>query len=478
MWMRCDKDREGAGKKCWARGGSRDQAAGWGWMATVLLWPVLIGGELTGEGLSWMATISLRPFAALLSRNLRPVTKLLTTGQRPGRTGYVVQVPLAGLFFLGLLLLVASLSLTSGNNLIYLLFAILFATGFVSLLSSRLVLQRLVVTLRHPDRMKVGEEVPLELEVENRHWIFPAVSLSFSVMEEGPQGGTEAVELFYCPLLPRRTELQLQVSRRFPRRGVYKWPSVRVATRFPFGFLEHRRGLVLGSDGGGHRLVVFPETRPLVGQRESPLLHLGLTESRIKGRGHDLYLIRPLLDSDDGHPIDWKATARTDQLMVRDCTREEEDRVTILLDLNGEGTEDRYERAISLAASLIIALLTDGVPVRLGIEGVMSGFGSGQSYAATLLEQLAFLPPAGLQAGQRAASRRSSHEALEWLAESARSARSEGEVFLVTAAVALSTAKGPVVEGRWFDLDLFYPASPAQGGEQASATGSPEGGLE
>lgn len=363
--------------------------------------------------------------------------------RRALRPGYVVHVPLVGLLFLSLLLLLAVLSLTSGNNLIYLLFSILLATGFVALLGSRWVLQGVEVTLRHPDRMMAGEAVALDLTIENRRWILPAASVLLSALEVAPgEEREEVVDLAYVPLLPRRTELRVRVVRQFARRGVYAWRGVRLATRFPFGFLEHWRRMALGK--GAYELVILPAMRPMTGPGRSLPFDLGRRESRAKGRGSDLYQIRPPRQTDREQPIDWKATARTDQLMVRDFTREDDWRVTLLLDLGDESSEDRYERAIGLTASLLEALIAADSEVRLITDGWESDFGRGATHEYALLEHLARLPRA------RTWARPSAGEGMAVIPSS------EGAVLLVTSAQAASARRGGSLPP--LDLDQLFPA--------------------
>ncbi len=383
--------------------------------------------------------------------------------RRALRPGYVVHVPLVGLLFLSLLLLLAVLSLTSGNNLIYLLFSIMLSTGFVALLGSRWVLQGVEVTLRHPDRMMAGEEVALDLALENRRWVLPVVSLLLSALEVAPgEEREEVVDLLYVPLLPRRTELRGQVFRRFARRGVYHWRGVRLATRFPFGFLEHWRRMALGV--GGHELVILPATRPLVGPGQSLPFDLGRKESRLKGRGSDLYLIRPLQQTDREQPIDWKATARTDQLMVRDFTREDDWRVTLLLDLEDQESEDRYERAIGLTASLLETLVAADAEVRLVTDGWASAFGRGATHEHALLDHLARLPRARPAAARRA--ERDSGERGEWLANSLSS---DGAVLLIASA---PRAVWPRARNlQLLELDELFPAQMAPRQPMSTAEG-------
>ena len=58
----------------------------------------------------------------------------------------------------------------------------------------------------------------------------------------------------------------------------------------------------------------------------------GEMESFQRGLGHDLYSIRDLLTTDSARHIDWKASARTGVLKVREFTREDERRLQLILD--------------------------------------------------------------------------------------------------------------------------------------------------
>src|SRR5437016_8391388 len=80
----------------------------------------------------------------------------------------------------------------------------------------------------------------------------------------------------------------------------------------------------------------------------------GEFEVFVSGRGHDLYRIREHLPEDSARHVDWKASARTGSLKVREFTREDERKLRVVFDNPAEGTIDKpaYERGIALAASL------------------------------------------------------------------------------------------------------------------------------
>ncbi len=286
---------------------------------------------------------------------------------------FSVHIPNAGLLFFALILLVTILSLSSGNNLLYLVLAALLATMFVSWVTSRLNLNRIKVSVRFPNHIFAGESAPLDLTVTNRHRLLPVFSLTVGLSEQDPAAQkskdttSNQTDLIYLPIIPAGASARARIERGFPKRGVFPISGFIVHTRFPFGFIEHRRRLE--ADG---EIVVYPAPRPLDEFRGSLPPLLGRIESRVKGSGSDLYAIRQYLSSDYHHHIDWKATAKTAQLMVREFTRDDDWRVTILFDsrIDKERISDpefaeKFERGVTLAASLLSHFIRAGAETRL-----------------------------------------------------------------------------------------------------------------
>jgi uncharacterized protein (DUF58 family) len=80
----------------------------------------------------------------------------------------------------------------------------------------------------------------------------------------------------------------------------------------------------------------------------------GEFEAFVSGRGYDLYRIREYMPDDSARHVDWKATARTGALKVREFSREDERKLRIVFDNPAPGVlaPAAYERAVRMAASL------------------------------------------------------------------------------------------------------------------------------
>ena len=102
--------------------------------------------------------------------------------------------------------------------------------------------------------------------------------------------------------------------------------------------------------------------------------------SFVRGRGYDLHRIRDYMPEDSARHVDWKATARTGALKVREFSREDERRLRIVFDNPAPGTlaTETYERAVRLAASLAWHFHHEDVEVSFvapGLEPTADVFG-------------------------------------------------------------------------------------------------------
>ncbi|HMV85613.1 MAG TPA: DUF58 domain-containing protein [Blastocatellia bacterium] len=321
------------------------------------------------------------------------------------RSEYAVQLPNAGLIFLAVILMVTIISLSSGNNLLYLVLAVLLATMIVSMAAARLNLKRLKPSVHYPDHIFAGEAVPFEITLANeRRWL-PVFSMTVDLVEERPaiRNGKDGVRtteqkafaLGYFPIVPARVHARMRIERSFSERGVYPVIGFVVSTGFPFGFVEQRRLVEWRGE-----IVVYPQPKPLGEFEPLPPFLQGRFESRAKGSGSDLYAIRQYFSSDHHHHIDWKATAKTSRLMVREFTRDDEWRVSIIFDarVNDSSAADadipqKFERAITFAASLVTYFIEVGAEVRLRTADEDSGFGTSQAHHFAMLRTLAQLAP-------------------------------------------------------------------------------------
>lgn len=355
-------------------------------------------GDLNGA--TWWIRAALALFIFLVIYALPKLVQAVQPEALPFRVPF--HIPGIGIAFGTFVVVVALTAFSTGNNLLYLIFSLLLATLVVSAVAARLNLSRLELELKPPKHIFAGEPALLELTLTNRKRLLPSFSL-LAVLQE-PK--TAAPELAFFAIVPPRARAQARLTHTFARRGVYELQNLAVVTRFPFGFVE--RSQTLDSSG---ELIVYPAVQSLHEFEQALPFALGQVESLRKGNGGDLYAIRQYRPSDHRHAIDWKATAKTSRLMVREFTREDDWRVTLQFDVQASAAEsERFERAIALTASLLEHFITAGAEVRLLIGAADFGYGSSRAHWFALLRELA-----RLQVGAEAEPE-AEPEAAEWAA--------------------------------------------------------------
>src|SRR5260221_7118566 len=293
----------------------------------------------------------------------------------------------AGMIYILISVVIGIAAINTGNNLLYVVVAALLSAILVSGIASALVLRSLTLDVHLPEHVFAGRPmlarlllrnasswlpsfsvrvVPAKRKNNKERWRWEASTFAWPrnrapqkqwlrlpdrrlrrVREEAEKPILQ--ESVYFPFLAPGQELRADLEISFPARGRYCEKNFGLATRFPFSFLMKTRRINLARE-----VIVYP----VVDSTEQFLQVLpmvtGEFETFMSGRGHDLYRIREYMPDDSARHVDWKATARTGALKVREFSREDERKLRIVFDNPPPGTlePDVYERAVRLAASL------------------------------------------------------------------------------------------------------------------------------
>lgn len=270
-----------------------------------------------------------------------------------------------GLLFTLAALLVGIAAVASANNLLFLIEAAMVSTLLVSGLISRLSLSGLQLDFKIPEHVSVGRPVAASLYVRNLKRLMPSFSVQvtgrvdpfLSALSGLPPIITSGV---YFPVIPGGTEVEEMVEVRFRRRGAHRQNSFVVSTKFPFGFLERTVQVNLQRE-----IVVYPSIDPQPGFEELLTALAGEMEAYYRGLGKDFYRIRPYEAFESARHVDWKATAHTGALQVREFAREQERSIEIFLDRDiPAGLEPWFEQAVNACAFLSWRLVERGMGVR------------------------------------------------------------------------------------------------------------------
>jgi uncharacterized protein (DUF58 family) len=297
------------------------------------------------------------------------------------RRKFRYKIATGGILFTLALVMVGAAAAVSANNLLFLVVAAMFATLLISGLVSRLVLAGLQIELLVPEHISARAKTPAVLRLRNwKRWM-----ASFSIRVTGSGKDQALTHSLYFPVIPGGAVLDERVELEFPRRGAHTENLFLFSTRFPFGFLEKTAMVTLKRE-----TVVYPSIAP---QPELEWLLAGISgelETHFRGRGTDFYRIRPYEISESAHHVDWKSTAHTGTLQVREFAREQQRTVELFLDRNAP--QDWFERAVECSAFLAWELAQDQISIQFRSQG-FSACVPEDADIYTILRFLAFVQP-------------------------------------------------------------------------------------
>ncbi len=197
--------------------------------------------------------------------------------------------------------------------------------------------------------------------------------------------------------LGRDETVKLSLEFENPGRGHYKIGPLTVRARDTFGlYLSEKR---LEEDV----LAVMPRPERVRGTELRPR-HIGpwpgTIPSRASGLGTEFYSLRGYVPGDDMKRVNWKASARTNRLIVNEMEAERTTDVMLVLDTDvaffEASEEELFERSIRAAASMSSLLLRQGNRVGLILQGVERGLvppGFGKRQEKRILYMLAAARP-------------------------------------------------------------------------------------
>lgn len=340
------------------------------------------------------------------------------------RFDFPLEITSGGAIFVVILLVVGFAAWNTGNNLLFMILSLLCSSIFVGGVAARASLRDLIVSARFPDHIFAGEAAPVIVTLRNAKRALP----SFSILIEarGPNEPDILAQrrfrgprfkkrpLAYFTYIPRRAAAEQRVEQLFENRGHVLINGFELSTRFPFGFFRFRRRLRARDVD----IVVYPKPKPMGDELHLLPTYAGRMVSARRGMGQDLFSLRDYQPQDDLRHIDWKATARSRNLTVREFTAEDERRITIALDTrdlsdgDSEKFAERFEAAVVQTASLLKHFIDERAEVRLMLGDDRGRYGSGLKHLYECLRRLALVSPQSLAADGEMATSILDHDAL------------------------------------------------------------------
>lgn len=291
-----------------------------------------------------------------------------------------------GTRFLVFTLAVGVAAVNTGNNLFYLLLAMMLSLIVMSGLLSELCLRRLEFRRQLSDYVFANTPVPASLLVINRKRYLPSFSLRFFDVVDGHDIDRKMSVAHVAPC----SSILVTYSLVARHRGIYRLTGLRAATPFPFGLFHKKILIPLDAT-----ITVCPELTPLPATLSHVLAALGQEQGLVRrGPGMALYNLREYRPGDDSRAIHWMTTARTSKLMIKETEAEDQQRVTIFLSLFSPGTnEDNFEHAVSVAASLLTFFHQRSYLTQAMIGDETFSCATGEQHYTEMLRSLALCRP-------------------------------------------------------------------------------------
>lgn len=275
-------------------------------------------------------------------------------------------------------ILIAVAAINTGNNLIYLILAMMLSILVLSIVILKMNMKGLVLKVFQNKPVFANSPASVEIAVSNKKSVS---SYSIRVFTSGNIEGQT-----YFPKISGLSDAATNVPIICRKRGVYQQGDFFFASGFPFIFFSKKS--VCKVEG---ELFVYPEIRE-VEKLIPEISGEGYELSReLYGRGDEFSMVREFRYGDDWRRIHWKASAKTAKLMIMEYAVEEPRKLTVILDNLMTQDAEAFEKAVSFAASVSDRFLKEGFFVRLLTCRKVIPFGSGREHLFKILDILALV---------------------------------------------------------------------------------------
>ncbi|MDQ3953491.1 MAG: DUF58 domain-containing protein [Actinomycetota bacterium] len=279
------------------------------------------------------------------------------------------------------------------------------AAGVLGLVTSALLtphrLAAATVMRSVPERVRVGETVPVEVSLKNAS----AKRLPPARVEvRCPAFETTSLA---CEAVAPGATATVEVARVALRRGVFDGSEVTVSSSAPFGFVRSKKELAVASRVIVHPQVVAVDDLPLP-ETPAATADQALAVAR-SGHGDVFAGVREYRPGDQRRLIHWRSTARAGTLVVRE--QEEQAKSPVVLVVGSLPAEEPGDRVAAAAASVGLHALAAGRTVHCAGRGLFGDLVENASELSVLdwaaaLEGSGFTAADGVSAAHRSWGRR------------------------------------------------------------------------
>jgi uncharacterized protein (DUF58 family) len=309
--------------------------------------------------------------------------------------GHRIVPTIPGVLLIGLSIGIGTAAYNSSSTILFITLSLLLACLILSGVLSWLNLKGVAWRLRLAGPLRAGHEAIVALDLRNRKSFLPTYGLWFELAAQTIDGGrpqraestvtargldvremlaqADAAVTRGRMALRSRLEpagdLRLEWICKPERRGMLRVDLVSVGSLFPFGFLKKDVGTTLSAHA-----VVWPA--PVEYRRHSIVSArrpVGGERMARAGSGGDLHALRRYAVGDSHRLIHWKASARTQTLLVRQFAAESAEGFSLWLQTESDvwPRPEQFELLVSFCATLAEDLFRAGRLTGVAIDDDM-----------------------------------------------------------------------------------------------------------
>ena len=279
-------------------------------------------------------------------------------------------------------------ALNTGNNLLYLVLALMLAFLVLSGLLSEASLRGIRIERHLPRELfaHAGNRVVLRIHNDQKRVAAFAISVEDRIESEG---GPEVAGRTFALRVPPGSWVDRSYLFEPENRGEVLLSGSRVSTRFPFGLFVKSAELECESAA-----LVYPRLEPVrPASHTAPTGHSADDRSRTSKAGEEVTGLREYAQGDPVGRVHWRRSLRAQRWLVGEREGDASAEIEVLLQVPAQAAPSVVEERVSRAASEIVAHLEADLCVGLRTPNERFPVASGFAHRTELLSFLARFDP-------------------------------------------------------------------------------------
>lgn len=247
--------------------------------------------------------------------------------------------------FLVFVVFIGAIAVNSGNNLVYLTFSTILSFVLLSGFLSFSNLKKISVEIEFEDFVFAKKHSLCFLILKNNSGS-PKFGLNIKVLDK----------VFYVDILSDIRSVSF--VQMFEKRGIAEASKVYLSSIFPFGFFERKKEVEIEG-----KITVFPEVKNVTLKRIPG--DRGELQNKNKGNGDEFYSVREYAEGEDSRKINWKLSAKANNVMVVETKSLNENTITIFFDTSSYlyKSEEEFENVLIKINSFVYQCFIKQIPI-------------------------------------------------------------------------------------------------------------------